>query len=435
MTSVEGDSLKQRSTLHEGNIDMTTGRPMTRRSFVEQTAAAAAIPLLPTASTALAQEARSKAASGVPAGRKLRIGIVGLGSRGSWIANLFKQHPGYEIAAAVDYFEDTVNKVGDKLGVPAGKRFSGLSGYKRALDSGVEALVLEGIPYFYREQAAAAIDAGCHIYMAKPFAVDVPGVFAMEALAKKATQKKLCFLVDYQLPTDPANQEVRQRIGDGALGGLAHIYSGGTCGPLPDPKVGPTIENLFRRAWYSHVSMSGDLLLLYDIHIIDGITWVTGERAVAASGYSRIVRPDPHGDRTDCGGVVFQLADGTCWTHITQLLKNNALHHNLAADLMGLTATAHIAYSGDVFVRGGPKHYAGATSSGIYADGAKANIAEFYRCITEGEFDNRTGHRSVDGHLTAILGREAMARKTRLTMDELIKENKKLEVDLWGLKT
>jgi len=414
---------------------MTTGRSITRRAFVEQTATAATIPLLAAASTAVAAEDEAKTASEQQVDRRLRIGIVGLGGRGSWIANLFSQHPGYEIAAAVDYFEDTANTVGDKLGVAENRRFSGLSGYKRALDSGVEALVLEGIPYFYPEQAAAAIDAGCHVYVAKPFAVDVPGVFAMQALANKATQKKLCLRVDYQLPTDPANQEVKQRIGDGALGGLAHIYSGGTCGPLPDPKVGPTIENLFRRAWYSHISLSGDLLLLYDIHIIDGIRWVTQTHAIAASGYSRIVRPDPHGDRTDCGGVVFQLSDGTCWTHTTQLLQNNNVMYNLEADLMGLKATAHIAYSGKVFVRGGPKHYAGATSSGIYADGAKANIAEFYRCVTEGEYDNSTAHRSVDGHLTAMLGREAMARKTRLTLDELIKENKKFEPDLRGLKS
>ena len=421
------------STQHPRQTANGQTKGIQRRQFLGR--AAASVPLLAGTSTVPAQEAGSKAAPDVPVGRKLRIGIVGLGGRGSWIANLFKQHPGYEIAAAVDYFEDTANQVGDKLGVPAGKRFSGLSGYKRALDSGVEALVLEGIPYFYPEQAAAAIQAGCHVYVAKPFAVDVPGVLAMQALTKKATQKKLCLLVDYQLPTDPANQEVTRRIGDGALDGLAHIHSGGTCGPVPDPKVGPTIENLFKRAWYSHVALGGDLLLLYDIHIIDGITWVTRKRAVAAGGYSRTVRPDPHGNRSDCGGVVFQLEDGTCWTHATQLLKNNALLHDLAADLMGLNATAHIAYTGKVFVRGGAKHYSGEAASTIYADGAKANIAEFYRCVTEAEFDNPTAHRSVDSHLTAILGREAMARKTWLTMDDLVKENKKLEVDLHGLKT
>ena len=413
---------------------MATDRSLTRRTFVSQTAGAAAIPLLAGAAVAPGHEPAARPKAGTPPGRRLRIAVVGLGSRGSWIAGLFKQHPGYEIVAAVDYFQETADRVGDKLGVPAGKRFSGLAGYKRAIDSGVEALVLEGIPYFYPEQAAAAIEAGCHVYMAKPFAVDVPAVFKMQALAKRATQKKLCFRVDYQLPTDPANQEVKRRIAENAIGGLAHIYSGGTCGQLPDPPVGPTIENLFRRAWYSHIAMSGDLLLLYDIHIIDGVTWTTGQRAVSASGYARIVRPDPHGDRTDCGGVVIQLADGTCWTHHTQLLQNNAMMYNLAADLMGREATAHIAYTGKVFVRGGAKHYAGTVSAGIYADGAKANIAEFYRSVTEGRFENETAHRSVDCHLTAILAREAMLRKTWLTMDDLIKEGKTREVNLRGLK-
>ncbi len=411
---------------------MTHDSSLTRRRFVQQ-AAAAAVPLVTVARTGLGQESDAQPAAD-PVERRIRLGLVGLGSRGSWIANLFKEHPGYEIVAVADYFEESADAVGARLGVATDKRFSGLSGYKRVLDSGVEALVLEDIPYFYPEQTAAAIDAGCHVYMAKPFAVDVPAVFTMQTLAKRATEKKQCFHVDYQLPMDAANQEVKQRVDDGALGGLAHIISGGTCGQLPDPPAGPTIENLFRRAWYSRIALGGDLALLYDIHIIDGVTWVVGQRAVAATGYARIVRPNPHGDRTDCGGVVFELADGTCWTHTTQLLQNNAVMYNLAADLMGLQATAHIGYEGKAFVRGGSKHYSGAVSGGIYAEGAKANIAEFYRCITHGDFGNETARRSVDSTLTAILGREAMLRKTWLTMDELIKEGQTRPVDLRGLK-
>jgi hypothetical protein len=76
----------------------------------------------------------------------------------------------------------------------------------------------------------------------------------------------------------------------------------------------------------------------------------------------------------------------------------------------------------------------GEVSSTIYPDGAKANIAEFHRCVTEDRFDNETAHRSVDCTLTAILGREAMLRKTWLTMDEVIKEAKTREVNLRGLK-
>ncbi len=43
--------------------------------------------------------------------------------------------------------------------------------------------------------------------------------------------------------------------------------------------------------------------------------------------------------------------------------------------------------------------------------------------------------RFLYSYLTAIPGREAMARKRWLTMDELSKENKKFEFDFRGLKT
>jgi hypothetical protein len=54
--------------------------------------------------------------------------------------------------------------------------------------------------------------------------------------------------------------------------------------------------------------------------------------------------------------------------------------------------------------------------------------------VVEQHFDDPAVQRAVDGTLTAILGREAALRGVRLTMDELLKENRKLEVDLSGLK-
>jgi len=42
--------------------------------------------------------------------------------------------------------------------------------------------------------------------------------------------------------------------------------------------------------------------------------------------------------------------------------------------------------------------------------------------------------RAVDGCLTCILGREAAARGGILTMEQLLTENRRLEVDLKGLK-
>jgi len=365
---------------------------------------------------------------------KVKLGFIGCGQRGSWIAKFFQQHGGYEMHALADYFQDAVDACGNALGVDKDRRFTGLSGYKKMLASGVEAVVIIDVPYFYAEQAKAAVESGVHVYMAKPIAVDVPGCLAIEAAAKQATQKQRCFLVDYQLPTEQPNIEVATRIREGGLGKLAHIVSFGFSGAWGDPPKGPTIENRLRgEIWLSDIALGGDNIVSYDIHIIDGITWVMGKRPASAAGKSRIVRPEPHGDRCDCGSVIYEYDDGVLWTHLVQAMNNDADHTTLSAGFFGASTMARIQYGGKVFVRGGPKHYVGQCGS-IYDNGAKRNIADFHKNIAEGHFENATAQRAVDGTLAAILGREASARRCTLTMDELLKENKRLEVSLNGLK-
>jgi predicted dehydrogenase len=405
---------------------------LTRRRFVENVGAAVASSSLLGGAVSAASDQPVPVAK--PIQRKLKLGIIGCGGRGSWIAGLFKQHGGYEIHALSDYFQDVVDKCGDAVGVDEKRRFSGLSGYKKVIDSGVEAVVVINLPCFHPQHAEAAAAAGCHVYMAKPIAVDVPGCLRIEALGRRATEQKRCFLVDYQLPTEPANIEVARRIREGALGRLAYIVSFSVTSVWPDPPKGPTIENRLRGGiWPSDVALGGDGIVAYDIHIIDGVTWVMGKRPVGACGRSRTCRPEPHGDRTDCSGVVYEYEDGVLWTHATQSLANNADTADLSASFFGLSAMGHIQYGGNAYVRGGPKHYVGTIGS-IYDQGANRNIAEFYRNITEGRFENPTVKRAVDGTLTAILGREASARRRYLTTEEVIKENRQLSPDLTGLK-
>jgi predicted dehydrogenase len=417
--------------MKRGTRDSTaTEAPFARRNFLGGALAAMGSAALLKSASISAEEKPAP----VEFKRKVKLGIVGCGQRGSWIAKLFQQHGGYDLHAVADYFQDAADAGGNPLGVEKARRFSGLSGYKKLLDSGVEAVVLINVPCFHAEQSKAAVEAGVHVYMAKPVAVDVPGCLAIGAAAKQATQKQRCFLVDYQLPTEQPNIEVATRIREGALGRLAHIVSFGFSGAWSDPPKGPTIEDRLRgEIWLSDIALGGDNIVSYDIHIIDGITWVMGKRPVSAVGKSRICRPDPHGDRCDCGGVVYEYDDGVIWTHLVQAMNNNADLTTMSAGFFGASAMARIQYGGKVFVRGGPKHYAGQCGS-IYDDGAKRNIAEFYRSITEGHFENPTAQRAVDGTLTAILGREASARRRFLTMEELLKENKRLEVDLKGLK-
>ena len=164
---------------------------------------------------------QAKTAFGYQANSKVSIGLIGCGGRGTWIAGLFKDHGGYELAAVADYFEDRAKAAGDKFGVGPANRFSGLKGYQRLLEKKIDAIVVESPPYFHPEQAAAGVAAGKHVYVAKPIAVDVPGCKSIEQSGADATKAGLCFLIDFQTRADQYYMEAIRRVHEGAIGKLA----------------------------------------------------------------------------------------------------------------------------------------------------------------------------------------------------------------------
>lgn len=425
-------------TKHESQLtifDSETRAALSRRQFLGSAMAAAASASAVGALPSFAAGEPAPAAKPMEFERKIKLGVIGNGGRGSWIAGLFQKHGGYEIHAVADYFQEVADKCGDALGVDKTRRFSTLSGYRKLLDSGVEAVALETPPYFFPEHARAAVEAGLHVYMAKPVAVDVPGCMEIEAAGKLASQKQRCFLVDYQIPTDPVNIEVAKRIREGGLGKLAQVATIGISNGFKDPPKTATIESRLQHTiWINDIALGGDNIGNFDIHAIDGAIWVLGQRPIAAMGASRICRPDAHGDSRDVCPVVFEYADGLVHNHFGQALRNNSTGE-LSITIYGQTANAMVNYWGKAYVRGGDKHFSGGQVENLYQAGAERNIATFYQSVVNGSFENSTVRRSVDGALTTILGREAASRHARLTMDELIKENKRLEVDLKGLKS
>jgi predicted dehydrogenase len=273
-----------------------------------------------------------------------------------------------------------------------------------------------------------------HVYLAKPVAVDAPGCLQIEAAAKEATRKRRCFFVDYQLPTDPANQEVKQRIGSEGFGKTIRLVTYGICGGFPDPPRTATLESRLRNlVWVNDIAMSCDYIGNYDIHAIDAALWVLGERPVAASGTSRIARPNPHGDSHDVCTVLYEYKSGIVHDHIGQALKNFS-GDDLSCRIYGQTGNAYLTYWGKAQFRSYDDVFNGEVTN-LYEAGVMRNIAGFYRDITGERFTNDTVSRAVDGALACVLGREAAERKQRLTMEQAIKENRKLEVDLKGLKT
>lgn len=413
------NSQKESQLAHERS-------PLTRRKFLAGTSASVL------AFTVLKPEL----VRGTEANSKIDFGLIGCGGRGKWIADLFLKHGGYNLVAAADYFQDRADAVGDMVKLAPANRYTGLSGYKRLLEQKLDAVVIESPPYFHPEHAAAGVDAGKHVYMAKPIAVDVPGCLTVEASGKKATSKKLCLQVDFQTRANKLYQEAVSRVHQGELGKLVLAEATYQCGPTWDHmdallRKEPKNPEVRLKAWGVDRTLSGDIITEQNIHALDVACWMLDAQPLRAYG---------------TGGRTREFL-GSCWDHFAvvyyfpgdMVVSFNSHQSGFGYDdilcrVYGLKGTADTHYFGDVTVKTSDFHSSGNVGN-LYTDGVVTNIGTFHDNITNGECGNPTVPASVRSNLTTILGRTAAYKNSLITWEEMMRANEKFEADLTGLKS
>ena len=369
--------------------------------------------------------------AGTQANSVLEIGLIGCGGRGDWITEVFHQNPNYKLVAVADYFQDRVDAVGSKRDVPADRRYSTLSGYKRLLDSKLDVAVIETPPSFHPEQAAAAVDAGKHVFLAKPIAVDVPGCVSIGESGKKATEKKLGFLVDFQTRANRFFREAIKRVHSGDMGELVSVYSyypwsaGGHDTQLDGPES-------YLRNWYQSMELSGDCIVEQDIHTLDVASWILGKNPIRAYGTAgRKIRKN--GNINDHFNVIFEYP-GDVSVQFASVKFIPTVKDEIICRAWGTGGVLETNYFGDVFITG-RKPYEGGNCGDNYWSGTVTNAKEFAESIASGDFSNPTVAPSMHSNLTCVLGRDAARQKKQLTWEEMMSKGEKLEMKLDGLKS
>jgi len=372
---------------------------------------------------------------GAAANSKIKLGLIGCGHRGVWLTNLLQKHGGYEIASVADYFQDRVDKCGDRCKVPPSRRYTGLSGYKKLLEDKLDAVAVITPPYFRPEQAAAAVEAGCHVYAAKPVAVDVPGSYSIAASAKKAAAKKLCFIVDFQTRADKFYCEAVKRVHNGAIGTIAFGESTYHCNRLSsDVKPGDSEPEARLRNWVFDKKLSGDIITEQNIHTLDVASWIMNKPPLYAFGTGgRKVRVDV-GDCWDHFALLFQYADNVGITFTSrQFNGHDTKPDGIRNRMFGDKGVLEAQYGGQVIIRG-KNFYRGGKSPAIYKDSVIINLAMFHKDITESRYDNSTVAPSVRSNLVTILGRTAAYQKRLVSWEEIVHSKETYVADLKGLK-
>lgn len=392
---------------------------MNRRTFLSGTATGAIAVIQPSV------------VFGTQANSKIDLGLIGCGGRGNWIAKLFHETGKYRFVACADYFQDRASTTGSKLNIDTQHCYSGLSGYRRLLNEKLDAVVIESPPFFHPGHAAVSVDAGKHVFLAKPIAIDVPGCQAIAAAGRKATSRSLVFLVDFQTRANEFYREAVRRVHTGDLGrlvlGEAHYpWEGGGRGKPPSSN-----EDRLRQ-WYYVLEISGDFIVEQSIHALDVATWIVNRdpiRAVGSGG--RTLRPE--GSIWDHFAVTYWFPNDIILS-FTSIQSIPGVRDEIRCRFFGSNGVIDTDYFRGVSIRG-RKSYKGGTFEQLYTTGAQANIEDFYENIVQGKYVNETVAPSVRSNLTAVLGREAAYQRGEVTWQSLLQSGSKLEPDLAGLES
>jgi predicted dehydrogenase len=255
----------------------------------------------------------------------VRVGVIGCGGRGTGAAvNSLESHPSTRIVALADLFPDRVRGSHDYLAnsedfadrVDVGERiFTGFDAYQRLLAlPDVDLVILATPPGFRPVHFEAAVNAGKHVFMEKPVAVDPAGIRTVIAAAEKAKAQKLSVVAGTQRRHERCYRAAMEQLADGAIGEIHSARCAWNQGGLwvHERKPGYTDMEWQCRNWLYFCWLSGDHITEQHVHNLDVVNWAMGDHPVRAYGMGgRQIRTEAKfGDIYDHFAIEYEYPDG-----------------------------------------------------------------------------------------------------------------------------
>src|SRR5947209_10817993 len=397
------------------------------------------------AATAGAILIRPKLVRGTAANSAIRVGLLGCGGRGTEDASNLVDTGNARVVALADMFQDQLDNARKHFdgvqqakgysAIDASQTFVGPKAFEQmAASKEVDAIVIATPPYYHPQHLEAVVAAGKHVYLEKPVAVDVPGAHKVIEIGKRA-QGKLSLDVGFQIRDCPPFVELVNRIHNGALGtivcGEAHYLTGYIDRPAW-PNASPVERRL--RNWVHDRTLSGDIIVEQNIHVIDICNWILKDHPVKASATGgRQGRPADDGDCYGNYNVVFNYPNNVDVTFSsTQFAKG---WWDVTERFLGTKGTSQSPYTGPLGIWGdepwqyGPSTKPAADAQSFSVTGnftSNLELADsekkkaFVESITSGKFHNQTA-KGAESALSCIMARTAAYTGREVTWEEILK--------------
>ena len=359
----------------------------------------------------------------------VQYGLLGCGKRGTSVATSFATNTQARVVALGDIFPDQLaigkqhfDQLNSKLGVPAVDpkfTFHGWEAYKAmAANPHIDAVQISTPPFFHVEHMDILSAGGKHVYCEKPVGVDIPQTRRALQIAKRI-DGKVSASVGFQIRSAPPFAEIVQRIHAGQIGKIASIagYYNAPAATYPDRGAMPHDEQRLRN-WLWDKTLSGDILLEQNIHVIDVCNWVMGSHPLKATARASRKVIQNFGNINDNYEVIFEYP-GEVELVFSSTQFNAPGYFDVKETFFGTDGIAEMPYKGALRIQGqkpwtwtgseqesGAKFAADGAFSDNLADADKMKDRSFIESITGNKFQNQIAA-GVESARTCMMARKS----------------------------
>jgi myo-inositol 2-dehydrogenase / D-chiro-inositol 1-dehydrogenase len=354
------------------------------------------------------------------------------------------------IIAMADLFEDKLEnakKILDRQNIKKGfpkiekaNTHVGSKAYLQLLENkNIDAVLISSPAYTHAEFLEAAALAGKHIYCEKPAAPDVAGCRRVEHIGN-IVNGKLSIVIGFQIRYATPYVEMVKRVQRGDIGEvlnaqLCYLSTRSSVGNIE----GMSYDEARIRNQYNFQALSGGTMLDQSIHMLDVCNWTLQNHPLHAIGTGGRDESQQFGDTWRHYQVLYQYPG----INVSLLATQFGTHFgDVCAKFIGTKGTAEAHYSGGVFISGDNPWDSGVVKCGSAEpteEQRKAGVflsslqdadpnkeVAFIKSIETGNYLNET-RPGAESALTAILGREAAISGERITWEELLFSNERLD--------
>ncbi len=249
--------------------------------------------------------------------------------------------------------------------------------------------------HLHVEQGVACAQAGKHIVVEKPIALDLAGLRKLEAAVREYHVRSI---VGFVLRWNPLFETIKAILADGSIGDVFHAEVDYLHAITKDYGLYP---------WVSKRAFGGSALLTAGCHAVDALRWFLHQEAVEVFSYANFSRGNPLDYEYEPNSVMLVQFDGGTTGKVATSLEYIA-PYTFPIALMGNRGTIR---DNRLFTKRWPGQTGWATIPTILPDSGAVThhpfmpqISHFVDCVLSGEESHCNVADAVKTHEICIAG-------------------------------